>query len=283
MPLRYAAERPSSPRAGRATRSSRPHTRSTEDRASRVRSLPYVAVGYSDARASEKPIDTLPSNLSGEWMRFQSGPRSRRLPITRIVDVGRRMREAVLHQPQDRLEPESTPDEFAHHVMPVLLSSTRLLRFARILRVARFARLATLVVRAVTATRRLFRSHGLGYMTVLLVLIAVGFGGLYSLTEQGTDWADGLWWAVVTITTVGYGDVYPTSQLGRILGVILMLSGIGFVALLTAAVAAHFVEGDQKEEHGELAAILGRLERIESLLQAPADADVGAQDWQPGD
>jgi voltage-gated potassium channel len=153
--------------------------------------------------------------------------------------------------------------------LPVLLSSMRLLRLTRLGRLVRSARLVPVVLRGIGATRRLFRKRGLGYMVVLLGLLAVGFGGIYSLTEEGSSWADGLWWAVVTITTVGYGDVYPTSAVGRVLGVILMLSGIGFVALLTAAVAAHFVEEDENStQSDDVARLHQRLDQIEVLLRS---------------
>jgi voltage-gated potassium channel len=57
---------------------------------------------------------------------------------------------------------------------------------------------------------------------------------------------DALWWAVSTVTTVGYGDKYPTTEGGRAVAVILMLTGIALVGTITAAVAAWFVGSTQK-------------------------------------
>jgi voltage-gated potassium channel len=71
---------------------------------------------------------------------------------------------------------------------------------------------------------------------------------------------DGIWWAVVTVTTVGYGDLYPKSVGGRLVGMALMFVGIGFLSLLTAAVASRFVREERGDQHTELMETLGRLE-----------------------
>ena len=55
--------------------------------------------------------------------------------------------------------------------------------------------------------------------------------------EPDADWFDGVWWAIVTLTTVGYGDYSPESFLGRWLGAFVMAGGIGAVAILTGLLA----------------------------------------------
>ena len=57
-----------------------------------------------------------------------------------------------------------------------------------------------------------------------------------------TAFADALWWAVATITTVGYGDFYPVTQLGRFVAAGLMIGGIAVLGIVTAAVASWLVE-----------------------------------------
>ena len=74
----------------------------------------------------------------------------------------------------------------------------------------------------------------------------------------------GVWWAVVTATTVGYGDIAPTSPGGRAIAVVLMLVGVGLVATLAAAIAAYFVG---KDDESESQAVEQRLERIEAVLE----------------
>jgi voltage-gated potassium channel len=61
---------------------------------------------------------------------------------------------------------------------------------------------------------------------------------------------DGLWWAMVTIGTVGYGDRYPVSVAGRLVGLLLIFSGVGLMSLLTATIASVFVERKIKEDKG---------------------------------
>jgi len=85
----------------------------------------------------------------------------------------------------------------------------------------------------------------------------------------------GLWWAVQTVTTVGYGDVVPHETSGRVIAAVLMLSGIGFLTVVTAVITAAFLEtvrrrvGDpeQKEILAKLDDLSRRMQTIESSLR----------------
>jgi voltage-gated potassium channel Kch len=73
---------------------------------------------------------------------------------------------------------------------------------------------------------------------VYLLLSTVTLGGaFYSVIEPDADWFDGVWWAIVTLTTVGYGDYSPESFMGRWLAAFVMAGGIGSVAILTGILA----------------------------------------------
>jgi ion channel len=73
-------------------------------------------------------------------------------------------------------------------------------------------------------------------MLLLVGTVSIG-GALYTVTESDADWFDGVWWATVTLTTVGYGDYSPESFLGRWLAAFVMAGGIGSVAILTGILA----------------------------------------------
>jgi voltage-gated potassium channel len=152
-------------------------------------------------------------------------------------------------------------------VMPAALQSARALRLLRLLR---FVRLGLLGSRAVVAARTLFSPSALRYVLVLVLVFVVVAGAAVAMvdSENVGSIEDGIWWALTTVTTVGYGDVVPRSTLGRVVAGVVMLVGIGFFALLTAAVAATFVKQDERPEElrAELREISTRLERIELAL-----------------
>jgi voltage-gated potassium channel len=152
-------------------------------------------------------------------------------------------------------------------VAPAALQGTRALRLVRLLR---FIRLGLLGGRALVTARTLFSPSGLRYVVVLVLLFVVVAGSAVAMVDSdgvGSIW-DGIWWALATVTTVGYGDVVPHSVAGRIVAAVVMLVGIGFFALLTAAVAATVVKQDERpdELREELREIAARLDRIERAL-----------------
>ena len=151
-----------------------------------------------------------------------------------------------------------------------LFALTRLVRLSRLVRVLRLLRLAGLAAvfaRGLMGLRRLLRKRGLGYVATAFILIAVITGGLFALFE-GHSLIDGLWWTVVTLTTVGYGDFSPVTTGGRVTAVVLMLAGIGVVSFITASVAAFFVESDQESDlANHLRSLEERQESIEASLE----------------
>jgi hypothetical protein len=86
------------------------------------------------------------------------------------------------------------------------------------------------------------------------------------------SYPDALWWAVTTITTVGYGDRFPMSSAGRAVAVVLMIAGIAMFGVITATIAAYFVEQKPKEDvASRLDQIMERLDRIEAGMRPGED------------
>lgn len=97
-------------------------------------------------------------------------------------------------------------------------------------------------------------------LTIAAVCVAGGAQYAFASDEQFTSLWDGVWWAVTTATTVGYGDIYPVTVQGQIIGIALMFVGIGFLSLLTASIASRFVKEERGTEHEETIEALRRIE-----------------------
>ncbi|MBO0683782.1 MAG: potassium channel family protein [Candidatus Dormibacteraeota bacterium] len=150
-------------------------------------------------------------------------------------------------------------------LLPALFGSAR---FVRLLRLVRIFGLGW---RGLDAMRSVFARRGLVYVALLTSILVLFGGGLMSdlepYTVRGGFWS-GVWWAMVTVTTVGYGDISPRTLDGRLVAAALMMCGIGLTATLSAAVAARFVGDDDRPKIDELTY---RLEAIEAKLDQLLD------------
>jgi len=151
----------------------------------------------------------------------------------------------------------------------------RLTRTARIVRLARASRLLRLFVaaaRAVDGADRVLRRHGTYYVVTVALVVLLAGGGLFFWAERNhvQDIWEGLWWAITTVTTVGYGDITPQTGIGRLLAVVIMVLGIGLMAVITANIASWFVEQDRQTESESIQERLSRIEeqlrQLESLI-----------------
>lgn len=148
----------------------------------------------------------------------------------------------------------------------------RLIRIIRILRVLRGVRSTKMLLQFI------YRNRSKGAFTTVAILsfLMVTFSSIAILNVEATEGAniktaeDALWWAFTTITTVGYGDRFPVSTEGRIIGALLMVTGVGLFGTFTGFVASWFVEGDKKEQDDleiKYEALLAEMGEIKRMLK----------------
>ena len=123
----------------------------------------------------------------------------------------------------------------------LIIRLLRVLRIFRVLKLVRYSREATTLLRAIGAARRKI----LVFFGTVLVLTTV-FGSLMFLVEGPdngfTSIPKSIYWTVVTITTVGYGDITPQTVLGQVISVMAMLTGYSIIAIPTGIVSAELIE-----------------------------------------
>jgi voltage-gated potassium channel len=159
-----------------------------------------------------------------------------------------------------------------HHLLDLVVVTIPVLRPLRILRLLRLfnvSRAGVVLWNALRRGREILAHRGLQFVLLAVLVIIFVAAGLELAFEHGShgatiqNFGDALWWAIVTVTTVGYGDKYPVTAGGRGVAVALMFVGIGLIGVLTATVASYFVEDSAKRDK---AALVERLERIEGQL-----------------
>jgi len=145
----------------------------------------------------------------------------------------------------------------------------RLARIVRVLRVFRAVRSVRVLTLAVLQRRAQSTILAAGFLSILLAL----FGSIAILQfEQGPEAnihgaQDALWWSVVTLTTVGYGDRYPVTPEGRLIAMVLMMAGVGLFGTLSGFVAAWFLSPTDSKKEDELGELRKELREIRGLLE----------------
>lgn len=167
-------------------------------------------------------------------------------------------------------------------LVPNALQGTRSLRVVRALRLLRLVRASAVAGIGLRLCRHIFGRRKFHYTAVLAVaVVLLGALGMFAV-EHGQNHAvntfgDALWWSVVTATTVGYGDLSPVTTEGRVIAVVLMLTGIGVIGVFTATVASLFFDHDRQDPTADL---YKRLDHLERKLDVILDR-LDSRDWRP--
>jgi voltage-gated potassium channel len=144
----------------------------------------------------------------------------------------------------------------------------RAARVMRILRVIRGLRSARMISQFLAA-KRAESAFMVAILLTLLVVVSASIAILQFEPSRGGNIKspeDALWWAIATITTVGYGDVYPVTPEGRLLAVLLMFAGVGLFGTLSGLVASWFLSPGEKEQGADLEEIRETLRALRSAL-----------------
>ena len=158
-------------------------------------------------------------------------------------------------------------------MVPLYLEAVAFLRVAQVLRLARVLR----VLRAFTALRRvralhvldiLINRHKMLHTALVAAVVVVALAAVVWSLERDSNpafasFGDALWWAIVTTTTVGYGDITPRTGMARVVATGLMLMGIGMIAALASSCSAALIAADPEAQPD--ASLAAQLERLAAL------------------
>lgn len=144
------------------------------------------------------------------------------------------------------------------------LRAARLVRLVRVLRLLRGVEVLWRVGRHLSG---IMKTNGLVYLLGVTAVIVVGAGFVVSQIEPGIGTpGDGVWWSLVTATTVGYGDISPKTQEGRLIAALLMLVGIGAIGMITGSIATYFI-GARGSAHPTVRHLQQRLDEWDSMSE----------------
>jgi len=144
--------------------------------------------------------------------------------------------------------------------------------YAAALRYVRLLVLVRLVLPQLKTLQRLLSRNHFGATLLVLLTVTVLSGIIVTYIDPtiGSLW-EGIWWAVQTVTTVGYGDIVPETAVGQFFAVVLMILGVGLYSMVSANLAAYFVERGrrqvekkpQKRTQREFSELRDRMNKLE--------------------
>lgn len=149
----------------------------------------------------------------------------------------------------------------------------KLIKLARLAKITKLSRLFAFSFRLVGKLKVFLNTNGFKYM-LLITSFFVIVGGIAIHFAEGMSFSDGIWWSFVTATTVGYGDISPSTSLGRFIAMALMLVGIGLIGSLTSTITSYFVNNSSKSSVADetLKSLISRISDVKSLSDEDIDA-----------
>ncbi|MBR1764626.1 MAG: potassium channel family protein [Ruminococcus sp.] len=154
-----------------------------------------------------------------------------------------------------------------HGILPPLTDT----RLDIMLSILGLVRAVAFLSRPLRKLKAFYNTNGFKYV-VFAALMTVISGGVLIHYAEGMEIADGIWWAFVTATTVGYGDISPTTMYGRIIASVLMLVGIGLIGSLTSTLTSFFMERRRHSTHITMInTVKSELDRFDELTPTEVD------------
>ncbi len=140
-------------------------------------------------------------------------------------------------------------------LLPVNLVGIRAVRMVRLLRLFKLNRYSEALSSIGEVFRRKYREMlvSMFFVSVLLMIssLLIYYAEHDAQPESFANAFSGLWWAVATLTTVGYGDIYPVTVAGRLLGTVIAVMGIGMVAIPTGILSSGFMEALERKRKND--------------------------------
>jgi len=168
-------------------------------------------------------------------------------------------------------------------LIPVLMP-LRALRSVRVLKILKIFRVTAFVERGLHTVKRIWTgTSGRYVMAAAVALILASATGVWFFEGEGgggiNSWGDTIWWTIVTMTTVGYGDISPETGGGKAAAIAVMLAGITIFGIITANLAAWFTESKKEAEEDILAQQVNELtaavEKLNKQIEMLRTSQVG--------
>ncbi|MBR1751341.1 MAG: two pore domain potassium channel family protein [Ruminococcus sp.] len=142
---------------------------------------------------------------------------------------------------------------------------------SNVLRVIGLLRIVAFLARPLRKVRSFFNTNGFKYVVFATVMTIIT-GGVLIHYAEGMGYGDGIWWAFVTATTVGYGDISPGTTYGRLIAMVLMLVGIGLIGSLTSTLTSFFLSRQKRSaSRAVINTVKEELDRFDDLTPEEVD------------